>query len=562
MDPRAATTTAEPQVSWVPWQHDVGEEVSLGRPFLIIAGDVGAARVSPPPCVLPLVWRAEGYSCFELPIPVGRGEDPTVQPVELYLVDSAGHEHQKHLLLRGGVPRPEQSSLGRDDVADGSEPNPMQLAGLDAEAFIAEHIESINEITFPGREARRRPERAEALSISPWDEFNRLFWSHDEDEAPLRLIVRVAEECTPVLEDVCTRPRRVLRRERHLERLDRVQQMDDACLQWFVRQPGRTILEKAGPRQRVLSVVRIETADTHENRVVRDFLERSLLAADLYLRENRGVARSYRMVVVRRFRNRLHYWLKYTQFADVPRPTGMPSANYVLQFDDRYRRVWYWYEQLRRQQIYQDEVWRWQHRTWAEHSTLALLHALSELQGVSSGFRGITFVRTDPYCGQFVEERSAIGTWIVSDDEPLVLQTIVGSQLSRAASQWVELKDLVTLGPDIVVLARRGFGKGKVVRILAIWASLRLPGSDWHAAFDVWVHGLLRSAGSSFAKDTITPALFAPSPRAKSGEAEPERISKMEEGLYAVGFLVPVPVNRHLRWITSQIRDWAIEGVL
>lgn len=562
MDPRAATTSAEPHVSWVPWQHDVGEEVSLGRPFLIISGGVEAARVSPPPCTLPLVWRAGGYSCFELPLPVGRDEDATLQPVELYLVDLDGREFHKHFLLGGGIPRPERVSLGTDDLADDFEPSPTQLAGFDAEAFIAEHIESINEITFPGREARRRPERAEALSISSWEEFDGLFWTHDEDETPLRLIVRVAEDCTPVLEAICARPRRVLRRERRLERLDRVQQLDDACLQWFVRQPGRTILEKAGPRQRVLSVVRTETADTHENRVVRDFLERSLLAAELYLRENRRLPKSYRTVLVRRFRNRLHYWLKYTQFADVPRPTGVPSANYVLQFDDRYRRVWYWYERLRRQQAYQDEVWRWQHRTWAEHATLALMHALSELQGESSGFRGTAFIRTDPRCGEFVEERSAIGTWIVGDDEPLVLETIVGSHLQRAASRREELKDLVTLGPDVVVLTRRGFGNGAAVRILAVWASLRLPGADWHAAFEAWVRGLLRSAGPSFPKDTITPALFVPSPGTENGEAEPERISKWERGLYAVGFLVPVPVNRHLRWLTSQIRDWAIEGVL
>ncbi len=233
----------------------------------------------------------------------------------------------------------------------------------------------------------------------------------------MRLIVRIAEDCAPILESICSRPRRVLRRERCMERLDRVEQMDDACLQWLVRQPGRTILEKSGPRQRVLSVVRLETADTHENRVVRDFLERSLRAAELYLRENRRRASSYRIVLVRRFRNRIRYWLKYSPFAEVPRPTGIPAANYVLQFDDRYRRVWYWYERLRRHQTYQDEVWRWQHRTWAEHGTLALMHAISELQGDSRGYHATVFVQTDPSCGQFVDERSAIGTWVAGDDE-------------------------------------------------------------------------------------------------------------------------------------------------
>lgn len=151
---------------------------------------------------------------------------------------------------------------------------------------------------------------------------------------------------------------------------------------------------------------------------------------------------------------------------------------------------------------------------------------MRELQGKSRGFRGTKFAQTDPDCGQFVDDRSAIGTWVVGDDEPLVVETIAGSQLSIAAGRRRELKPLVTLGPDVVVVARPGLRHEGAVRILAIWASLRLPGSDWYDIFEAWVCGLLQNSHPSFPKEIVTPVLFVPAPGNKDDDAIPARISK------------------------------------
>ena len=361
----------------------------------------------------------------------------------------------------------------------------------------------------------------------------------------------------PILESVCARPKRILRRERRLERLDRIQQMDDACLRWFVRQPGKTILEKAGPRQRVLSVIREETADTHENRVVRDFIERCLRASHLYVRENRQWEQSYRVRLVHRFRNRLRFWLRYSPFAEVPRPTGIPAANYVLQFDDRYRRLWDWYERLRRQQNYQDDVWRWQNRTWAEHMTLALMHAFSELQIGPQGFKGRAFVRTDPACGQFIDSRSAIGSWVVNHDEPLMIETIAGPALSSIAEERAELAGIIALGPDVVCVAHRGLGPGRMIRILAAWTVLRVTASHWQQTFDLWARDLAQRAHGSLPKTAVTVALLVPDLQDMHGQTAPVRISKRYNGLSVIGFRIPIPVNRHLGWITAQVKQWA-----
>ncbi len=550
--------------SWVPWTQHGGKSVGIGRPFLFVPARYVHAHVSPPPSDLPLVWRSEDTSCFELPVPTGQADEPTTQRVRVHLFDEYGSETWWEGSLEGGVQRPDLMAADDEDGTRDAVPPELLAAGMQAASVVSQHAESINDITFPRKGAGSRPQRAEGLTVSTWSAFDQLFWSREENQGPLRLIVRIAEDCRPVLEDICRRPRRVLRRERCLERLDRVQQMDETCLRWFVRQPGRTILEKAGPRQRVLSVVRLDTADTPENRVVRDFLERCLRAANAYLREHGRLGQTgekppYRILLVRRFRTLLQSWLRRSEVATVPLPAGVPKANYVLQFDDRYSRIWYWYERLRRQQTFEDEMWRWQHRTWAEHVSLAIMHVVSELQ--HNHYEGRVYLRIDPQCGRFVDERSPVGAWAVDCDETLLIETVFRNQLRAAAASRPELSSLVPLGPDLVILARRPFGT-RCERILAVWSSLRLPGGDHQAAFSSWHCQLLADARDSCAWDVITPALIVPRTPSDQDPRTPQRFTMCQTGAYAVGFVMPVPVAPHLAWLGSQIGDWVCEGVL
>ncbi len=552
--------------SWVPWSHQGDILHSIGRPFLFVPARFVRAHISPPLCSLPLLWRSKIQTCFELPTPTGKADDSGTQRVLVHLFDEEGVESCIEGVLHGGVPRPDQKGIDDEAGANVSTSANMLAEGQLASSVVSQHAESISEITFPRKGAGLRPQRAEGLTVSTWSNFDRLFWSREENQGPLRLIVRIAEDCRPALEDICSRPRRALRRVRCMERLDRVQQMDEACLRWFVRQPGRTILEKAGPRRRVLSVVRLDTADTPENRVAHDFLDRCLRASNSYLREHGrmnqlGEKPPFRILLVRRFRTLLQTWLSRSEIATVPLPTGVPKANYVLQFDERYSRIWYWYERLRRQQTSEDEMWRWQHQTWAEHVTLAIMHVLHELQGHYSQYEGRVYLRSDPQWGRFIDDRSPFGVWAADCDGMVLIETFLRSQLHQAAASHAELSSLALLGPDLVILVRRPF-KARSERILALWCSLRPLGGDTAAAFRSWHDQLLADAGPSCAWDLVTPALLVPGMPDGPELGSPQRFTMSQAGSCAMGFVMPIPVAPHLAWLSSQIGDWIRKGGL
>ena len=91
----------------------------------------------------------------------------------------------------------------------------------------------------------------------------------DNDPARQAAIVDMADKLPLHLEKITKQPRRTLKRIRDQERIQRVREMDKACLINLARRPGVAIAEKAGPRQRILAVRREETNNTLENRVVR-----------------------------------------------------------------------------------------------------------------------------------------------------------------------------------------------------------------------------------------------------------------------------------------------------
>ena len=147
-------------------------------------------------------------------------------------------------------------------------------------AFVHDHVDAIGEFLFPSTSQAPQPWRFSGLSAASWNDLYAAFRRNAVSGDRLALIVQAADACRVVLDRICERPRQLLRRERSMTDLGRVDQLDDACLRWLVRQPGRTILDKAGTRQRILAVQRTSSYDTTENRVVRDFLERCRRACD------------------------------------------------------------------------------------------------------------------------------------------------------------------------------------------------------------------------------------------------------------------------------------------
>lgn len=178
---------------------------------------------------------------------------------------------------------------------------------------------------------------------------------------PLRLITSIAQHHLTSIEHIFHALRKYLRREREMVHLSQAQQVDVKCLLWLTRQPGYTPAQKAGARQRIMAVVRKESYDTLENRVLKAFLRLALKSASRYLRDygkpfsDKELIRSMRKMVSL-FRREL----QSVELKGVSRLRSLPTPNYVLMHDRHYHLIWLLYKKLLMQE--QFILWVWPHR--------------------------------------------------------------------------------------------------------------------------------------------------------------------------------------------------------
>lgn len=214
-----------------------------------------------------------------------------------------------------------------------------------------------------------------------WDRL-RILWLKrraQAQEAPRELIVDHAERLPTRVEDTAARPRRVLKRTRELMAIDRIQELDNACIDWLIRQPGRSVAEKAGPRQRLRGIAREENLDTLENRVLKDFLRLSVEEGRIYVRANQRFGNTDRVRLVNRYLVLCRGHYRELSDLGIRNPVPPITPNYVLQQDARYRVIWRAYLELLRNQQREDDLWRWQRRLWADFARLAVVVALDHL---------------------------------------------------------------------------------------------------------------------------------------------------------------------------------------
>ena len=205
------------------------------------------------------------------------------------------------------------------------------------------------------------------------DEFIRY---RDDDEAGRGLVVKMAEKMPAYLRDIASGPKRVLRRLREESRLDRIQELDVHCLLDFAQRPGRTAVEKAGQKQRLLSVRRQESVDTLENRVTLDFCRRSMLAVRSFREQNRRIEPyeqserpngSKRLARVGNYGKYCHAFLHdllWEEVGTLSEPCRTP--NYALAQNPLYVEVWREYLKLLRYANLRETVWRWPRRAWVD----------------------------------------------------------------------------------------------------------------------------------------------------------------------------------------------------
>ena len=322
-----------------------------------------------------------------------------------------------------------------------------------------------------------------------------------QDFAPESLIVRIARDTSAALKDIVENPRVVLRREHEQVPLDRLQELDIHSLQDFARRPGRTAAMKAGRRQRLTGVVREETPNTFENRVVRSFVELAVRSARQYKEEMcarwprrvecesknpvRETDCSERVRTVYSFDLFCQQLLRSATFSTVTRmsePATVP--NYVLQQNPRYLNIWKYYQRLLRQEDVEADVWRWRRRCWAD-----LLRFQMMLFWDSRLRRHERFVLQTSAKPFMIRETNRRGTWLCSDpfEDAAVFKAddcYITLYLLNAAelTQLTRIPEMTRLNADFywVSLASE---KQFRTRILPVWCMC--PDKTWEGRRDL-----------------------------------------------------------------------------
>jgi hypothetical protein len=302
------------------------------------------------------------------------------------------------------------------------------------EEFASETQRRMNEVLA------RIQELEDALDdpVNVWPRL-RTAWKRAENEADPRMaeIVKQAREIAPVLKELEHRIRRVLRRTRELTPLNRVQEMDRASMLWLSRQPGRTIAERAGPSQRILSTVRNENFDTLENRVFHAYVNLAALVSREWQREHRGAQGSERYRVVDAFRLRCRSIARDLEALSIGIADPGVTPNYVLMQDKGYRTIRLAWERLLRRERILDDLWAWQAQTWTDFAVLAIVLSIDELEEAQLVAQSPIIWRQEALTGRWFEQ-----------DRPLAVFWL------RESGRIVEIQSRPEKPGSILTLAR------------------------------------------------------------------------------------------------------------
>ena len=177
------------------------------------------------------------------------------------------------------------------------------------------------------------------------------------------LIVSLAEKQMFGLREIERSVKKILRRKRGTEKLSKAREFDKASMIRIAQLPGRNMAEKAGPRQRIPAVLRYESTDTLENRVVEHFCR---LAQDEWSRTKRNLQTSIsneREELALRFVRlcgRVRTNNEIRNISKLNSPCLAP--NFTLEQNPNYRSIWIGYQRLLKREQEREECWAWARR--------------------------------------------------------------------------------------------------------------------------------------------------------------------------------------------------------
>ncbi|MBU2550080.1 MAG: DUF2357 domain-containing protein [Proteobacteria bacterium] len=317
----------------------------------------------------------------------------------------------------------------------------------------------------------------------PWDEFEETLTKlKDQANQPRKaLILNIAETLQTRLAIVVSSARKVLLRERRMMPAGRVSETDVACLEWYLRQPGITAAQKAAAnRQTLMGVARRESWDTHENRILKDFLSLCRKESTRYLLaevgNNPNFQKSERAEKITAFRYLCADLLRQPFFESVSRPEPGLRPNYVLQNDHRYREIWKLYLRLLRQEDEEDILWDWQARTWADVVRLLVgraLHTMAKKRSETGTgifqeiLKSSLHLFREQRLGARVQPGCEPGPFILYPDDP-VKQAVMEVVHSSLAEKHPVAKSLGRLGAHLYLVIHP-FGPSRT-KVIAVWA--------------------------------------------------------------------------------------------
>lgn len=235
--------------------------------------------------------------------------------------------------------------------------------------------------------------------------------AENEDDPRMAEIVRQSQDVLPPLKALEPRIRRVLRRTRELTSLDRVQEMDRASMRWLVRQPGRTIAERAGTRQRILATVRRENFDTPENRVLHSYCRLAFQVAREWMQEHPRARHSRRYAQVEHFGRFCKTFAQMLADLEVSTTDAGVVPNYVLMQDPSYNAIYEAWRRLLEEDKVLDDLWAWQAETWTDFSVLSVVLALNELEEAELVAQSPIVWRSEASLGRWFEQDRPIAVF-------------------------------------------------------------------------------------------------------------------------------------------------------
>lgn len=308
-----------------------------------------------------------------------------------------------------------ENGVNPDRVSFPIRPKNVKDAQVDPSQSDIKDVLSFNTLVRMNQTLARVQELSSSLEDpeNVWERL-RIAWNRakDEEDPLMAEIVKQANNLSDTIRLLSKKIRKVLRRKRELTPLDRAQEMDRQSMIWFSRQPGRNTPERAGSKQRVLSIVREENFDTLENRVFRSYLELAVKISKEWLLQHKNFSKSNeKFQLVSSYSKQCQILAQFLIERGVSKTASNISPNYVLMQDKYYKSIYdAWILLLNREKAL-DDLWAWQAQTWTDFCVLSIILALDEMEESELIAQSPIIWRTEAYTGRWFEQERPIAVF-------------------------------------------------------------------------------------------------------------------------------------------------------